>query len=191
MTGRTHDLAAFTMLNMAFVVTAPLEMSAVTLIGAVGANMIGGLLPDIDEAAADIWDKIRWGHIIGKMIKPLIGGHRMISHSILGMVIIGYVLKLLLTALESTILVDMDIIWWSTMIGYFSHLVIDSFTTEGVPWLLPVPFRFGFPPFRFSRMKTGGFLEKGVVFPGLLLSNVYVIYAYYPLYTSFLKNYIA
>ena len=115
----------------------------------------------------------------------------MISHSILGMVIIGYLLKLFLNSVQSVVLIDMDIIWWSTMIGYFSHLVTDSITTEGVPWLFPVPIRFGFPPFKFSRIKTGGFREKYVVFPGLLFINCYLVYAYYPVYASFLKNYLA
>jgi len=190
MTGRTHDLAAFTALNAAFVLTAPLEMSVVTFIGAIGANMIGGLLPDIDDATADIWAKVRWGNVISKIIRPLMGGHRMISHSLVGMFIAGQLLKLLLGALSTIILVDMDIIWWATMIGYLSHLVTDSLTTEGVPWLFPLPFRFGFPPFRFARIKTDSFLEKAVFFPTLLFFNGYLVYLNYPTYELFLQNYI-
>jgi inner membrane protein len=190
MTGRTHDLAAFTALNVLFVASAPLEMSVVTLVGAIGANMVGGLLPDIDDATADIWDKVRWGNTISKIIRPLMGGHRMISHSLVGMWVVGKVLELILGALSPVILVDMDIIWWATMVGYLSHLVTDTLTTEGVPWLFPLPFRFGFPPFRFARIKTGGFLEKGVVFPALLFFNGYFVYLNYPTYELFIQNYL-
>lgn len=191
MTGRTHDLAAFTALNMAFVVASPIEMTAVTLIGAIGANMIGGLMPDIDDATADIWDKVRWGNALSKIIRPLMGGHRMISHSLIGMWIFGQLLDLLLGALSHAILVDMDIIWWAAMIGYFSHLITDSLTTEGVPWLFPIPFRFGFPPLKFTRIKTGGVLEKAVVFPALLLFNAYIVYLNYPTYELFLQKYLS
>lgn len=191
MTGRTHDLAAFTALNMAFLIQQPLPaMSFATAAGALGANMMGGLMPDIDDATADIWDKIRGGHIFAKLIKPLIGGHRMISHSILGMAITGYLLKLFLAWLGTIVFVDMNIIWWSTMIGYFSHLVADSLTKQGVPWLFPIPIRFGFPPFRFLRIETGGIIEKSFIFPGLIFLNIYFIYTSYDLYIGFLKEFI-
>lgn len=190
MTGRTHDLAAFTALNIAFIVSAQLDISVGTFIGAIGANMIGGLLPDIDDATADIWDKVRWGNILSKFIRPLMGGHRMISHSILGMWIFGQLLKLVLGAFSSVILVDMDIVWWATMIGYFSHLVADSLTIEGVPWLFPIPIRFGFPPMKWARVKTGAIIEKAIVFPGLLFFNCYVVYLNYPMYLEFFRKYI-
>lgn len=191
MTGRTHDLAAFTALNIAFVLTPALpHISLSTLVVSLGANMIGGLLPDIDNATSDIWDKVRWGSILGRIIKPLIGHHRMISHSLLGMALIGFILKLLLTRISDTILVNMDVVWWSTMTGYVSHLVMDFITTEGVPWLFPLPVRFGFPPHRSLRIKTGGLLEKILIFPGLLLAIAYMVYTHYHMYLTFLRGYI-
>ncbi|KKR50544.1 hypothetical protein A3A55_00200 [Candidatus Roizmanbacteria bacterium RIFCSPLOWO2_01_FULL_40_14] len=191
MTGRTHDLAAFTALNLVFITeTAPPDISFATLAAAVGANMIGGLLPDIDDATSDIWDKVRGGSLLGKLIKPLVGQHRMLSHSIVGMVIIGFLSEWFLNWLGSIVLVNMNIIWWALMIGYFSHLVTDSLTKQGVPWLFPIPIRFGFPPFEFMRIKTGGIIEKSLVFPGLILLNAYWIYANYQHYIIFLKRYL-
>lgn len=189
MTGRTHDLAAFTALNIVFLSlpTVP-DITLATMLTAVGANMIGGLLPDIDNATSDIWDKVRGGNILGKLIQPLVGKHRMISHSILGMVIIGYLFDLLLAWMHTFFLVDIDVIWWSVMIGYFSHMVTDSMTKQGVPWLFPIPIRFGIPPFEALRMKTGGFIEKFIVFPGLVLLNGYLVYANYGMYLSFMKG---
>lgn len=190
MTGRTHDLAAFTALNIVFVVQPIQSVTLGTLIVSLGANMIGGLLPDIDEATADIWDKFRGGRIIGHLIKPLIGHHRMISHSIIGVVLIGYLAERLLELVGTVLLVDMHIVWWSLMIGYISHLITDSFTTAGVPWFFPLPVRIGFPPVKSLRLKTGGLVEKAVIFPGLLLLTGYLVYANYTLYETFLKNYL-
>jgi inner membrane protein len=190
MMGRTHDLAAFTALNVAFVVYTPGPLSLATLIVALGANMVGGLLPDIDDATADIWDKVRFGSLLGKIIKPLIGGHRMISHSFLGLGIIGFVLNKIMPVIGTVLLVDMDIVWWSLMIGYLSHLITDSLTTQGVPWFFPLPVRIGFPPIRRLRVKTGGLMEKIIVFPGLLLSIGYMVYTNYQLYLTFLRGYI-
>lgn len=190
MTGRTHDLAAFTALNIVFVAIPPPEMTFATAAVAVGANMIGGLLPDIDDTTADIWDKVRGGNILARLIKPLVGKHRMLSHSILGMVIIGYLLQLLLGWLGTIVLVDMNIVWWSTMIGYFSHLVMDSLTKQGVPWFFPIPIRLGFPPFEAMRIKTGKAVEKSLVFPGMVLLNGYLIYANYEYYIEFIKGFL-
>jgi hypothetical protein len=69
-------------------------------------------------------------------------------------------------------------------------LVTDTLTTEGVPWLFPIPFRFGFPPIKWARIKTAGVIEKAVVFPGLLFFNAYLVYLNYPTYELFLKSYL-
>lgn len=191
MTGRTHDLAAFTALNLV-IATQPLpQMSLPTAVVAGSMGLIGGLLPDIDEPAADIWDRIPAGSLIGKLIRPLLGSHRMISHSILGVGLCGWILTIILERIRTVILVDMHVVWWATMTGYLSHLVADSFTTEGVPWFFPIPVRIGFPPFRPLRVKTGGIIEKSLIFPGLLLLNGYLFYYFYPVYLSLIKNFLA
>lgn len=190
MTGRTHDLAAFTALNYV-VVTQSLEpISLSTALFAFGANMIGGLAPDIDQPTATLWRKIRGGSLVSRLISPMLGGHRFISHSILGILLFGFITDRFLTAASSTIRVDMNIVWWSFMIGFVSHLVIDTLTREGVPWLFPIPIRFGIPPIKFLRLKTGGLIEKSFVFPGLLILNAYLLYIHYEKYLDFFKNYV-
>lgn len=190
MTGRTHDLAAFTALNAVFVFFPIPHISFSTVIVALGANMIGGLLPDIDDASADIWDKLRGGTIIALIVKPIIGSHRMISHSLIGMGILGYLLSQILHAISGVLLVDMNIIWWACMIGYVSHLVADSLTIEGVPWFLPIRTRIGFPPVRWLRVKTGGIVERVCIFPGLIFANAYLFYAHYVSYVNFFRSLI-
>lgn len=190
MTGRTHDLAAFT--AMLFVVTTyPLEkMSLATALVALSANMIGGLAPDLDQPTASLWRRYRGGTFLGKVLHPLFGGHRFISHSLIGFVIFGFVAHLILTAMSTFLLVDMNIVWWAFMIGYGSHLFMDTFTRDGVPWLFPIPIMIGIPPLSFLRMKTGGLVEKSFVFPMLLLTNLYVLYTHYGKLLDFFRHYI-
>lgn len=190
MTGRTHDLAAFTALNYVLVASPLLEMSLATALTAFTMNMVGGLAPDLDQSTAALYRKIRGGSLIGKIIAPLIGGHRLLSHSIVGIFLFGVGLDLLLGAVGKVLIVDMDIVWWSFMIGFVSHLIMDSFTREGVPWLFPIPIKFGIPPIGVLRMKTGGLVEKSFVFPILILINGFLIYTYYGKFLEFLKEYI-
>lgn len=190
MTGRTHDLAAFTALTIVLA-TEPLhKMSLATALVAFSANMIGGLAPDIDQPTAALWRRIRAGSLIGRIIQPLLGGHRLISHSVIGIFLFGSFTWFLLDKLSGVLLVDMDVVWWAFMIGFLSHLFMDTFTREGVPWLFPIPIRFGFPPLRAFRMKTSGLVERSFVFPMLLIINIYVIYTSYGKFMEFIKQYI-
>jgi len=71
--------------------------------------------------------------------------------------------------------IQVDIVWWAFMIGMLSHLVMDSFTKEGVPWLLPIPIKFGFPPLRRFRITTGKWGENFVMFPLLIVFAVALV----------------
>lgn len=190
MIGRTHDLAAFTALTYIVVIQPLQQMTLATLIVAFSSNMIGGLAPDLDKPTADLWGRLPAGSVIGRLISPILGGHRFISHSIIGIVLFGFGVQYLLNLINSVLLVDMSLVFWSFMIGFVSHLVADSFTKDGVPWLFPIPVRFGFPPFKFLRIKTGGLLESAVVFPGLIILNVYFYYSNYSKFLDFLRHYI-
>lgn len=188
MTGRTHDLAAFTALTFT-VAFLPLDkMTLATAFVAVGSNMLGGLAPDIDQSTGALWKKIRFGAILGKLLYPIFGGHRHISHSILGIIFFGVVAKLILQAVSNVLIVDMNIVWWAFMIGVISHLVTDTFTNSGVPWLFPLPINFGIPPIKALRFHTGSFVEKGLVFPGLILVNMYIVYTHYPHFLEFIRE---
>lgn len=190
MTGRTHDLAGFTALSFVVAVAPPQDLTLSTALVALSANFIGALAPDIDQSTATLWRRFRGGGILGKLLAPLLGGHRMISHSILGVFLFGFLLTALLNLVGTVLLVDMDIVWWAFMVGFVSHLVTDMFTREGVPWLFPLPFNFGIPPLRALRFKTGGFIEKSIVFPGLILINIWIYYSFYDKFLMLLRTYI-
>lgn len=188
MTGRTHDLAAFTALTYVVATMPTPDMSLGTIIVAFSANMIGGLAPDLDQPTAALWNRIPAGSVFGRILHPLFGGHRFISHSIIGIAIAGFIVKVFLTAASHTLIVDETAVWWAFMIGFISHLVMDTFTRDGVPWLFPIPIKFGIPPLRILRMKTKGFMENMVVFPGLLILNGYLYYTYYDKFLEIFKK---
>lgn len=180
MTGRTHDLAAVTALG-AVAILHPIGMVRLsTVIAALIANQIGGILPDIDQPTAPLWKNLPIARLFGKFAGRLLGGHRFLTHSILGIVLFGSLARMLLAFIHPLMPnVDVGLVWWAFIIGVVSHLLMDSLTEEGVPWLLPIPVKFGFPPVKRWRIKTGQWFEKLVVFPGLILIVVWLTASHY------------
>lgn len=190
MTGRTHDLAGFTTLSYLVATQPPQDITLATGLVALSANFIGALAPDIDQPTATLWHRVRGGSILGKLLSPILGGHRFISHSIIGIFLFGFLAKYVLELSKSFLIVNYDIVWWAFMIGFVSHLLIDTITRDGVPWLFPIPIRFGIPPFRFMRIQTGGVVEKSFIFPGLIILNIYIYYTNYHKILDLLRHYI-
>lgn len=190
MTERTHDLAALTCLTIAAVILPLTPITLGTLAAVIIANQIGSAFPDFDQPTAEFYRELPAGSLIGKLISPLLGGHRLISHSILGLGIISYILWLLLTYLTKFLVVDMNLVWWAFILGYLSHLFMDTLTKEGVPWLFPIPIKFGIPPLKFMRITTGQFFEVFVLYPGLFVLNGYLVYANYSKFTELVGSYI-
>lgn len=155
-------------------------MTVSTIVVALLANQIGGIAPDIDQPTAPFWRNLPIGGVVGRAFTRLLGGHRFLTHSLLGLLLMGLGVKLLLHYLAPLLhTVDPGPVWWAFMIGAASHLVMDSFTQEGVPWLLPIPVKFGFPPVRAWRITTGKFAEAMVIFPGLAAFNIWYISGHY------------
>lgn len=191
MTGRTHDMAAFTALSLVVVMHPLPQLTLATGIVAVIANLMGGIAPDIDQPTAPIWRNLPIGKYVGKTFDKFLGGHRFISHSVLGAVIFGYGFHYILHVLTPSFPhLNMDIIWWSFMIGFGSHLIMDTLTTEGVPWFLPIPIKLGIPPIKALRIQTGGLVERFIVFPGLFIANMYIIALYYDKIRLLLHSYL-
>lgn len=184
MTARTHDLAAFTFLAIATASQPVSQHSLATVLLVLLANQIGGIAPDIDQPTAPFWRNLPIGRLFGKVFDNLTGGHRFLTHSLLGMVLAGGLFRLLLNFLHPIMLsVDTGLVWWAFMLGMLSHLVMDTFTQEGVPWLLPIPFKFGFPPLRAIRITTGQLAEKSL-FIILLIFNFWFFSNHYPNFVS-------
>ena len=110
--------------------------------------LFASLLPDIDSAYSSL------GHI--KVFRPLqwFVKHRGLIHSFTFCAIVSIALTLIWPGLGLPF-----------FIGYFGHLLADSFTIEGVApfWPLKREVR--------GKFRTGGAIEEGL-FLGLVLLNV-------------------
>lgn len=189
MTARTHDLAAATALAIVVLAYAPEPLRLSTLLVALLANQLGGIAPDIDQPTAPLWRNLPEGHYVGKVFGRLLGGHRFISHSLLGLALFAWLANLLLHFLHPIMPhVDITLVWYAFIIGYASHLVMDTLTKEGVPWLLPVPYKFGLPPLRRFRITTGKAMETAVLLPALIGFDIWLFASHYYQFTSLLTH---
>ena len=174
MTGKTHQIFGLTMGLGAYFMLADPAYSPATLGAVFVFSYLGALLPDIDNAASDIWHTIPFGHTAGKAIDPFLG-HRNITHSIIGTILIGVGLFFLFRSFPDYWGINSTIIFISTMVAYISHLLADSFTVEGIPLLWPAKWKFGIPPYPFQglRIMAGKWFENLIIFPivniGLIL----------------------
>src|SRR5476651_1804457 len=100
MTARTHDLAAITALG-ALVFFEPLRtFTLATALVAVLANQLGGIVPDIDQPTAPFWRNLPIGGFFGRVIDKTLGGHRFLTHSLLGLALFGFLSHWLLVFLQ-------------------------------------------------------------------------------------------
>lgn len=184
-------MAAITALGLV-VATYPVQAITVsTLLVAILANQIGGIIPDIDQPTAPLWRNLPAGHFVGKVFDLLVGGHRFISHSLLGLALFGVLAKLLLGFLHPIMPhVDGVLVWYAFLIGYGSHLIMDTLTKEGVPWLLPIPYKFGLPPLKKLRITTGKHAEMLLVFPALLALDIWLCASRYDAISAFIQHHV-
>lgn len=191
MTARTHDLAAVTAFGALLIVYPLGDVTLMTLFVALVANQFGAIAPDIDQPTAPFWRNISIGKLFGKLAGKTLGGHRFITHSILGLILAGMLMKALLLFVHPLMMsVNMNLVWWSFMVGMLSHLIMDSLTKEGVPWLLPLPFKFGMPPLRAFRVTTGKSGEK-MVFLVILAVDLWYLAANYSHIVTVAKQVLA
>lgn len=190
MTARTHDLAAITALGVFVLLQPPQDITLSTALLALLANQLGGITPDIDQPTAPLWRNLPIGRIFGKIFDRLSGGHRFITHSLIGLAIFGFASWALLNALAAIMPhVNLHFVWIAFMIGMVSHLVMDTFTKEGVPWLLPLSFKIGLPPIKKFRITTGTWTEKAI-FLGLLAFDVWFMVAHYSQILALLHHHV-
>ena len=179
MTARTHDLAAITALGIVTVAVFSTQITLGTALLAVLANQLGGIAPDIDQPTAPFWRNLPVGGYFGRVIDKMLGGHRFISHSIIGVAGFGFLVEIILKFLHPSMPhLNIAVVWWAFMIGIVSHLVMDTLTKEGVPWLLPIPVKFGLPPIKEFRITTGKRVET-LLFVLILVFDVWYCSSHY------------
>lgn len=99
------------------------------LVGA-GALYLGSLLPDIDTAHSGLG---RWVRPVSRVLERRFG-HRTLTHSLLGTLIVSCALSWLL------LLHPAALVW--LLVGYVSHLLLDTANISGVPLLWPWRLQF-------------------------------------------------
>lgn len=189
MTARTHDVAALTLLMTVAIVLPPGSMTVATALMAVLANQLGGIAPDIDQPTAPLWRNIPVGRYFGRVFGALIGGHRFLSHSLLGIALFAVAVRLMLDFFQPLMpRVDIGFVWLAFVIGMVSHVIMDALTKEGVPLLLPIPYKFGFPPIRSWRITTGKAVEMYIVLPVLIVVTVWLAATHYDTLAQIIQN---
>ena len=178
MTARTHDAFAFASLVTVAAFYPPDGLNLLTLFAAIVGNIVGALIPDMDQASNRLWDLLPMGDHLAKVFRRVFYKHRTLSHSLVGMYIIYNVLEWVLPKLLNPTHVDSQIVFVSMMIGYGSHLLADSLTKDGLPLFFPLPFEIGIPPIRYFRIRTGKFIENFVVLPAVGIYIIWFIHNY-------------
>ncbi len=168
MTARTHDIFAFAGLVTIATYYPPQSLTVITLMSALIGNVVGALIPDLDQAGNKLWELLPAGNFIGKYGKKIFYKHRTISHSLLGGYILAKILEWLLPKLFNSQFVDTRVVFLSIMIGFVSHLIGDAITKEGIPLFFPFKFKIAFPPLEFLRITTGSWVEHLVIFPAIV-----------------------
>ena len=178
MTARTHDAIAFTSLVTVAAYYPPVNLTLLTVFVSLVGNVIGALLPDIDQAANRLWDLLPSGNEVGKILRNLFLHHRTVTHSLLGVFLTYKLFLWLLPLLLNSATIDMTVVTWSIIIGYVSHLAADSFTKEGLPLLFPLQWKIGIPPLKALRITTGEWIENYLVLPGVGVYLVWFVWTY-------------
>lgn len=173
MTGKTHRIIGLVAGGGYFLASANPTYQPATLGAVVIASYLGSLLPDIDNAGADIWHTLPFGHTVGRIADPLLQ-HRNFSHSLAGLAVFGGLFYLVIKHIPNYWGISIEPVLITTLIAYASHLLADSITVEGIPLLWPWQRMLGIPPKPFDgiRIQTGKWFENLVIFT---LANIALI----------------
>lgn len=137
-----------------FVTAAAMQWPVTT--GAVATAALGSLLPDIDLPTSAVGRPL---FPIARAINEQLG-HRTLTHSIVG------ILLLVLILLPLFLLAPL--IFWALLIGYFSHLLIDTKNKAGIELLYPAKLRAWF--FKDERYRiTVGSREETILLAVLVV----------------------
>jgi len=152
-----------------------------TIVACLIATQVGALLPDIDQASNQLWNLLPADKLLGKFLHKLFGTHRTLSHSFLGILFVYSIGLWLLPKLFNSSFINPILVFWALMIGYISHLFLDMLTEEGIPLLFPIKLKFGIPPIKSWRIKSGKWMEKFIIFPLILIYIIWFCITRWPI----------
>lgn len=172
MLARSHRICSIALVEAGLLVTNLMLKNPVQNIIILLATGVGSSLPDLDEYNSKASRK--------SLINfSLLLKHRGLTHSLLGLFIFSWGSYYLMNWVSPFKIQPLMInnywacVWLGLIIGYFLHLVEDSFSNQGVDWLWPFIKRKGRP---WLHYKVGGFLEKfigTIAYVGIVLMSLY------------------
>ncbi|MDP3997826.1 MAG: metal-dependent hydrolase [bacterium] len=181
MSAITHQMIA---LLTAFWLLTIYPLSAGIIIGALSivAVMIGALTPDLDQPTANIWRRLLGGRALGNIFQFFSGGHRHVTHSLIGIILIGYLLHQgITTFINPAFVPSMLVLWRAFMIGYISHPIADTITDRGVPWFWPLHINIKIPPGPEElRVTTDSIVETLLVRGAVIISFILLLISHWP-----------
>lgn len=188
MTGTTHQMIA--LLAAGWILTInPISPGPVVATLALITVMIGALTPDLDQPAANLWRRMLAGRAIGNIFQIFSGGHRHLTHSLFGIILIGLVSRwAALNIINPVYQAPAQIIWIAFMIGYISHPIADTLTDRGVPWLWPLHLHIKIPPGPEElRVTTDSFVERLLVRGGLIVSAALLVFRHWSIFLNLFR----
>lgn len=180
MTGKTHQILGITAGLTYFMATTEPAYNPATVGAVLAFSYFGSLLPDIDQPSSKLWHMLPFGHAIGELSDPFFE-HRNITHSILGVVFVGLGFNYLFELFPDYWAINTSVVLGATLIAYGSHLLADLLTNEGIPLFFPYKKFFGIPPKPLDglRVATGKWFENLVIFPGMMIILLIIIWINY------------
>lgn len=180
MTGKTHQLIGFSVVYGAALVLGITDVNLQTLIAGVALVSLGSLTPDLDNEKNRIYTLLPAGQrTFAEIFERVFGKHRSISHSFLGMAIVGVVSYWLMLRIPEANGFNSLYLWWCYFLAVVAHVAADMYTREGVPLLWPLKVSFYGIPIRALRIKTGGWVENVLVEGFFALSILGISYYYW------------
>ncbi|MGV3244519.1 metal-dependent hydrolase [Staphylococcus sp. 11261D007BR] len=139
MTGKTHSAAG---ILIGAVVSRYFDLDLFETVTTIVLSGVGSIFPDICHTQSKIGRHFR---LLSLFIKHMFG-HRTLTHSLLFLAVIYFLLHILQTPLYYMI---------GIICGMLSHIILDMLTPRGVKLFFPLPIKVRFP----LRFKTGGVVD--------------------------------
>lgn len=181
MTTKSHQLLGLGAATAGFFALYPNEPLSWGLAGTIlTGSFVGSILPDIDQPSSNFWDSVPLGKLLGRLAPHALGGHRNLSHSILGYFLFSWLVYWVVTTAFRDGLFDVSVFMLSFKLGFVAHLAADAVTVQGIPLFWPLGGNMGFPPRPFEgiRIVTGKWFENFVVFPVALFGYAFLLSLY-------------
>lgn len=180
MTGKTHQLIGFTSVYSLALALNQVEMNVQTFLVCFILISLGSLTPDLDNEKNKIYTLVPIGHkTFSEIFERVFGKHRSISHSFLGIGILGYITYQLFSRIPEENGLNAAYLWWSLMVGIVAHIGADMYTRDGVPLLWPLKINFYGIPIKGLRVRTGSWVEFVIVTSGAFLVLALVTYLFW------------